>query len=477
MPRIEAGGGRPGGEGSPGCPVGTLAVADRHRRGRRWPTGLGVLLRVGVLTVVLGLSGCSGGGSEGISLDFWAMGREGERVRALVSEFERLHPGIRVRVQQIPWSAAHEKLLTAYAGDVMPDVYQLGNTWIPEFVALRALAPLGQRVRDSHELSADDFFPGILEANRLDDRLWGIPWYVDTRLLFYRKDALARAGYTTMPRSWAEWEGLMQAIVAGGPAGAHAILLPLDDWTPPVVFAMQLGADLLRDDARHGDFLDPGFARAFGFYLDLFDRGWAPGPGSMNRADLYQAFASGEVAMAITGPWNIAGFEERLPPALQGSWETAPLPAPRPPGPGVSIAGGASLVMSRASEHPQAAWQLLEYLSTTASQVRFHALTGDLPARRSAWQAAGLKEAPHTRAFWVQLQHVRAVPRIPEWERIADKIAYYAEVAIRGEMSREQALQALNADADRILEKRRWLLQRQGRESLQEGPRPVEGAQ
>jgi len=441
----------------------TDAAAVRPWPGAGASSGVVWLLRLTMLALLLGLGACSRGGPEtGVSLDFWAMGREGERVRALVAEFERSHPGIRVRVQQIPWSAAHEKLLTAYAGDVMPDVYQLGNTWIPEFVALRALAPLGQRVRDSDEVSAGDFFPGILEANRIDGRLWGIPWYVDTRLLFYRKDLLARAGYTAMPASWPEWEGLMQALVETGPEGAHAILLPLDDWTPPVVFAMQLGAGLLRDEARYGDFLAPAFARAFGLYLDLFDRGWAPGPGTMNRADLYQAFGRGEVAMAITGPWNIAGFAERLPPATQGLWETAPLPAPHAPGPGLSTAGGASLVVSRASEHPEAAWQLVEYLSTTDSQIRFHALTGDLPARRSAWEAAGLKEAPHTRAFWVQLQHVRAVPRIPEWERIADKIAYYAEVAVRGEMSREQALRALNADADRILEKRRWLLDRQG---------------
>jgi multiple sugar transport system substrate-binding protein len=47
-------------------------------------------------------------------------------------EFERRYPEIQVKVQQIPWSAAHEKLLTAYAGDAMPDVFQLGNTWIPE---------------------------------------------------------------------------------------------------------------------------------------------------------------------------------------------------------------------------------------------------------------------------------------------------------------------------------------------------------
>ena len=70
------------------------------------------------------------------------MGREGEVVSELLPEFERTHPGIKVVVQQLPWSAAHEKLLTAFAGNATPDLCQLGNTWIPEFVALNALDSL-----------------------------------------------------------------------------------------------------------------------------------------------------------------------------------------------------------------------------------------------------------------------------------------------------------------------------------------------
>ena len=98
------------------------------------------------------------------------MGQEGEQVKALLPEFERRHPGIRVRVQQIPWSAAHEKLLTAYAGDSMPDAFQLGNTWIPEFVALRAIEPLDERLKPWPAAALNDYFPGILATNRLDGR-------------------------------------------------------------------------------------------------------------------------------------------------------------------------------------------------------------------------------------------------------------------------------------------------------------------
>ena len=77
------------------------------------------------------LAGCAGAPEDDRSVvRFWAMGYEGEVVAQLVPDFEREHPGIRVQVQQLPWTAAHEKLLTAFAGDSLPDVCALGNTWV-----------------------------------------------------------------------------------------------------------------------------------------------------------------------------------------------------------------------------------------------------------------------------------------------------------------------------------------------------------
>jgi multiple sugar transport system substrate-binding protein len=90
--------------------------------------------------------------------------------------------------------------------------------------------------------------------------------------------------------------------------------------------------------------------------------------------------------------------------------------------------------------------------------VEFHRLTGDLPARRAAWIAAALQSRRHAQAFWIQLQHVRSTPKIPEWERIADLIARYGEAAVRGDMTLDQALTTLDHDVDAVLEKRRWLL-------------------
>ena len=134
---------------------------------------------------------------------FWAMGSEGEVVTKLLPAFERENPGIRVDVQQLPWSAAHEKLLTAFAGDATPDLCQLGNTWIPELVALRALEPLDTRLASS-AVDRSDFFSGIFDTNVVEGRAYGVPWYVDTRLLFYRRDLTQAADVHDPPASWAD---------------------------------------------------------------------------------------------------------------------------------------------------------------------------------------------------------------------------------------------------------------------------------
>ena len=392
---------------------------------------------------------------------FWAMGREGEVVTALLPEFERTHPGIRVEVQQLPWTAAHEKLLTAFAGDATPDICQLGNTWIPEFVALGALQPLDAAIAGS-SVHPRDFFGGIWDTNVVDGRAYGVPWYVDTRLLFYRRDLLEAAGVADAPTSWADWTRTLDALEAHARPGRYAIVLPMNEVEPLLALALQQDDPLLRDGGRYGNFESPGFRRALGFYVDMFRAGYAPPVTAAELGNVWTEFGRGTFAFYISGPWNIGEFERRLPAGVQHAWSTAPLPGPE--GPGASIAGGSSLVVFRASRAKDAAWQLIEYLARPEVELRFHALTGDLPPRRSAWQDPSLAADVHALAFREQLERVKAAPKVPEWERIADEMRLVAERAARGQWTVDRAARELDARADRILEKRRWLLARGARD-------------
>jgi multiple sugar transport system substrate-binding protein len=418
------------------------------------------------LLAVQVVAGCGGGDRREV-VRLWAFGREGEVVRDLVPEFERRHPELRVAVQQVPWTAAHEKLLTAHVGKATPEVAQLGNTWIAEFVALEALAPLAGRLAASTAIAREDYFPGSWEANLLDGETWGVPWYVDTRVLFYRTDLVAASGAAWPPRTWSEWREAMERVrdLPAADAEGFAVLLPVDEWDKPVLLGLQAGAPLLRDGGRYGAFRDPRFARALGFYVDLFRSGLAPPITNTGVANLYQQFAEGYFAMLVTGPWNLGEFRRRLPPAMQERWGTAPLPAADPAAgyPGVSLAGGSSLVLFRHAAAHRGAWLLVEYLSEPAQQARFYGLSGDLPARRSAWAATDLDADPRAAAFRQQLDRVVPMPKVPEWEQIATRVAERAEEVVRKARPLDAALAALDADVDRMLEKRRWLADRKER--------------
>ena len=411
-----------------------------------------------VFTLSVFVAACHAVPDNSITLRFWAMGAEGEVVAQMMPEFERENPGIHVRVQTMPWSAAHEKLLTSFVGEATPDVAQLGNTWVPEFDAIHAIEPLERYIGRSQIVRPDAFFHGIWDTNVVDDTTFGIPWYVDTRVIFYRKDLLAKAGYPSIPTTWAGWRASMEAVKRELGPGRYAIFLPTNEWAQPMVLGLQAGSPILKDGGRYGAFSDSAFARAFDFYLSLFRDGLAPVAGTNDIANVYQEFARGMFAMWITGPWNVSEMRKRLPPELQHAWGTAPLPGPAGDSSGVSLAGGSSIVIFRGSAHKDAAWKLVEYLSRPEQQLRFSRLTGDLPASTAAWRDSSLSGDVHFRAFYTQLQRVRPIPKVAEVEIISSKLIEASESAIRGHVPPERALASLDHDVNQILEKRRWIL-------------------
>jgi len=411
-------------------------------------------MRIVFAAALLTLCSCASD-TGGTTLTFWTIGREGEVVAQLLPAFERAHPGVRIEIQQIPLTAAHEKLLTAFAGDALPDLCQLGNTWIPEFAALGALEPLQPYVDASGVVHSGDYFSGIWDTNVIDGTLYGVPWYIDTRVLFYRSDLLAQAGFDHAPRDWDEWRRAMTAIKQAAGADKYAILLPLNEFEPLLGLALQQPEPLLRDNGTRGNFESAGFRRAVEFYVDAFRNGWAPPMSNTEISNVWDEFARGLYAFYITGPWQIGEFKRREP-ELAGRWSTAPLPGFE--GRGGGAAGGSSFAIFHSSTHKQIAWALAEYLSAVPQQEAFYALTGDLPARRSAWEFPLLQHDEYARAFGEQLEHVVSAPKVPEWERIAQEMRLMAERIIRGGVPIDTALHDFDAKTDAILAKRRALL-------------------
>src|SRR2546429_5166184 len=135
---------------------------------------------------------------------------------------------------------------------------------------------------------------------------------------------------------------MLAAIKERAGPDRYSILLPLNEFEPLLVLALQQDEPLLRDEGRFGNFESPGFKRTLRFYVEMFQRGWAPPLTNADVSNVWSEFARGYFAFYITGPWNIGEFNRRLPPERQDRWMSEPLPGPG--GAGHPIAGGSSFL-------------------------------------------------------------------------------------------------------------------------------------
>ncbi|NOX17464.1 MAG: sugar ABC transporter substrate-binding protein [Chlorobi bacterium] len=403
--------------------------------------------------------GCSSNENKKTEISFWAMGAEGERVNDLIADFEKENPNVSVTVQQVPWSAAQEKLVTAFASDMLPDLFQIGNTWIPQFAFLNAVQKLDAYIDSSRVVNKENYFEGIWNTNVIDSSVFGVPWYVDTRVLFYRSDVLSKAGYNSPPKTWDELFAAAKKIKSIlNDEKKYPIYLPTTDWTPYVIFALQNGAELLKENNCYGNFSSQKFKEAL-LYLTEYHKEKLSPVGVSQVANVYQAFKDKYISMYISGPWDVAEFKKRMGDSLSGVWNVAPLPSRKGNYPGVSLAGGSSLVINKNSENKKAAWKLIEFLSRKKSQLKFFKLLNDLPAVKEVWNDPALINDKYTQAFYEQFKNVIATPKIPEWERIVySELRQYVEYVVMERMTADDAMKALDKAVDDILAKRRQIL-------------------
>ncbi|MEA3431986.1 MAG: sugar ABC transporter substrate-binding protein [candidate division WOR-3 bacterium] len=398
------------------------------------------------------LFGCKGKGKDEMELTVWVMGAEGEKIKDMIISFEKENSDISIKVQSIPWSDAHMKLLTSVIGGTTPDICQLGTTWVPEFASMDALACLDGYLKRSDVVKEENFFEGSWKANAIGNRVYGIPWYVDTRVLFYRRDILNEVGYDHPPTSWEELKSVCRALVKDvdqdGIPERYAINLPTSDAFIILMFVWQAGGDIFSSDFNAATFNNPKAREAFEFYCSFFDEGLAPIGGTAD-IDLFHAFKTGFLPMFISGPWMIELLHEQVP-EIDGRWAVATLPKKET---GISFIGGCNLSIFKNSKNKDAAWRFIEYMSEVENQIRWFELTGDLPAVKTAWDQ-GVLNVPIIATFGKQLEDARPSPPIPKWEEIRDKIEVYLEEVVYKKRSMDEALELLQREVEEILSRR-----------------------
>ncbi|MCA0986949.1 sugar ABC transporter substrate-binding protein [Guptibacillus algicola] len=406
-----------------------------------------IILGVCLLAISMVLGACSNSdnsssdGSKEITV--WAMGEEGKKLSELSKKFEEEHPDIKVNVQAIPWENAHDKLLTAVASQKGPDIVQLGTTWVPEFADAGALLDLSPHLEDYPEFKPDNYFEGAAESMTFNDEVIGVPWYVETRVLYYRTDLLKEAGYEEPPATWDE---LKEAATTLSDRGDDYYGLDIDqnDQITPFIFAWQNGYEI---DAENNNlnFDSPEFREAMNYYHSYFEEGISQ---TTEGVDMVQAFKDGVKPMFFSGPWMINILNDQAPD-LEGKWDVAVMPEKET---NKSSIGGSNLSIFHNSENVDESLEFLSYMNEVETQLEWLEISNTLPSRVKAWEDPALSENKMLATFGEQLENTKAAPQLKEFEKIAQELLASIERINVGGADLDKELDDFSKKANEIIE-------------------------
>lgn len=371
----------------------------------------------------------------------WALGSEGEQLGEIAADFETENPDASVKVTVIPFDAAHDKIATAIAGGQTPDVSLVGTTWLSEFAASDALDPTPTDLIDSSR-----FFEGSWSTTDVDGTSYGVPWYTETRLIYYRKDLAEAAGVTPEP-GWSQEDLKAFATAMQDEAGAKwgISLQPggVGSWQSFMPFAWQRGAELVDGDEFTID--TPQMQEALDYYASFFSEGISPTDLAEGGQDA--GFLNGDIGAFISGPWHMGILNDQGGEEFADKWALAPMPQEET---GTSFTGGGDLVVFKDSENRDTAWKFVDFLTQDPQQQKLYELVGSLPAVKSTWESGELASDPLLRAFGDQLDDAKSAPAVATWEEVASPLDDAIEQVALGEADSAEALADAESKANGI---------------------------
>ena len=372
---------------------------------------------------------------------FWSEPTQKAHLMQRVKEFAQAHPDIIVRLEELSWDQGEQKLLAAFNAATndpsqAPDVIELGSDWVAKFSSAGVLAELSAMSGDStSRFSQDVLAPGLWEG-----KVYAWPWIIASRALFVNRGLLAESGFDTS-RTLISWSDVMDAAErvngsfaqddparfgfgANGP-DRHRLYKKI------LPFFWSNGGKVL-DENGNPVVSSPQNLEALQTYLALARAGKHE-----TQKQLDAMFLQGKVAFWISGPWLVDRIAKDSPDL---NFAVTQLPGFGDK-PGIAFAGGEYLAISTYSEHKEAAWKLIKFLTSPEQALAFgkELPGGFTPADLSVADNPALQEG-WRKVFTAQAVHARMTPVHPKWLEIEEILEDEVTNAILGQKEAEEAL-------------------------------------
>lgn len=336
------------------------------------------------------------------------------------------NPNVKINVTVLDWGSAWTKITTAATSGQGPDILQLGTTWVPAIAAMNGIDDVTDRVEALG--GSEDYLPASWKTTKIDgsDEVYGLPWFVDARALFYRKDALEQAGLDPAT-AFKDWDTFKQTLsklngieIEGQKMTAFGVP-GKNDWNVPhniFPWIWAAGGTIFNEDNTKATFNDQTALEGVMYYTGLANEGLVDKASlEKNSSQIESDFSDGKTAVMVSGSWMIKNFATPEKDGGVGektaaqNYGVAALPA-GPTGPSTFI-GGSHLTIFKGSKHKEAAWDVIKYLSSDEAQLTYSQLSGQLPAKISVMNS--LTTDPGFKEMVEATKYGMSYPSIPQW--------------------------------------------------------------
>jgi multiple sugar transport system substrate-binding protein len=358
-------------------------------------------------------------------------------LRGLLDEFEREHPGMRVREETLPSSSDEQYQFYAINLQARADVFDVlavDIVWVAGFARAGWLKPLPDE---------GGFFRGPMEAVTWRGTVYALPWFVDAGLLYYRRDLVEKP-----PEHWHELVRLAREL------RLHGFVWQGKQYEGLVCNALEYlhsnGGAVL--EGERAVLASPQNREALAFMADLVHR-YRVTPASvttLTEEPSRHVFGQGRAAFLRNWPYAWRLFQD---PASRVHGKVAVAELPRfPGGRSAPTLGGWQLAVNAASRYPDAAERLVRFMTAAPAQKRLAIAYGFQPSRAALYRDPELLAA---QPFLGTLERVFAAARprpvTPQYVRVSQVLQAELSAAVSGLRTADQALARAQRGVEEIL--------------------------
>jgi multiple sugar transport system substrate-binding protein len=303
-----------------------------------------------------------------------------------IDVFEKLHPDISVTIENIPYNSYQSKITAEYISGNAPDVFWVNTPWLADWVTGGLLENITPLVKAAH-IDLSQYYPSLVALHSHDGQLYGLPKDWDTIALYYSRAYFAKhhivvpSSLTWRPDGSGTFTTLLKELTVDtsgrnatqpgfNPAQVATYATALDNDAQEDYldyFAMNGGSLLPRPYATKSTLASPANEAALNYMARVLQRDHVVIPNGQTGADAEGSndltlFSEGKIAMYEAGDWNTTALSQ-----LNGL-KLGVLPLPAGPDGRISVFNGLCDGIASNSAHKAAAWQLVQWLASAASQ-------------------------------------------------------------------------------------------------------------